>query len=157
MRRKDREIIDRQMILEIMKKCDVCSLAFYDDNYPYIIPINFGVSMEENEIVLYFHCAKEGRKLELLKKNNHVAFEMNCAHKLITGEVACDATMEFESVCGNGSITVVDEADKKKGLSILMNQYIEETDHVFDERYVKAVNILKLTVNEISGKALKHA
>ena len=57
MRRKDREITDYNAILEIMKKCDVCRIAFFNEKYPYIIPLNFGVLLRDNNFKLYFHGA----------------------------------------------------------------------------------------------------
>ncbi|MDF2587373.1 MAG: pyridoxamine 5-phosphate oxidase family protein, partial [Anaerocolumna sp.] len=43
MRRTDREITDLNQIVDIMKRCDVCRLAFFDKEYPYIVPLNFGL------------------------------------------------------------------------------------------------------------------
>ena len=86
MRRKDREIKDLNDIMAIIKKCDVCNLAFFDEEYPYIVPLNFGVTLLDGTITLYFHGANAGKKLDLIKKNNKVGFEMDCSHKLILGE-----------------------------------------------------------------------
>jgi Predicted flavin-nucleotide-binding protein len=156
MRRHDREITDNLEIFSIMKKCDVCSLAFYRDDFPYIVPMNFGVTFHDNQFTLYFHGANSGTKLELIKNNNHVAFEMNCSHKLVLGEKACDTTMEYESVCGNGVIEILDVKDKIEALSILMDQYQSGKKHEFDENEVKAVTVFKLIVGEIVGKRLKR-
>lgn len=64
--RKDREITDINEIINIIKKCDVCRLAFFDENYPYIIPMNFGYDYDSknNKLDLYFHGAKKGKKLD---------------------------------------------------------------------------------------------
>lgn len=157
MKRKDREITDINKIINTMKKCDVCSLAFFDEEYPYIIPINFGVSLIKDTITLYFHGAKAGKKLELIKKNNKVAFEMNCSHKLLLGEKACDATMEYESVCGNGAIEILNETEEKlEALNCLMNQYSSKAKHEFDNNWVNATTVFRLNVNEIHGKTLKY-
>lgn len=154
MRRKDREITDKNEIYEVIKKCDVCRIAFYAEEYPYIIPMNFGVVLRDDKFQLYFHAAKEGTKLQLLKKNPHVAFEMDCSHKLLLGEVACDSTMEYESVCGNGVIKILEDEDKIKALTVIMNQYQPDTKHEFNANAVKAVEVLEITVNEIYGKRL---
>lgn len=156
MRRKDREIADVKEILEIIKKCDSCSVAFFDEEYPYIIPLNFGVRLENDQFELYFHGANVGKKMELLLKNNHVAFEMSCSHKLLQGDKACDTTMEFESVCGNGVMEILENQKKIMGLTVLMSQYQGEKEYEFDERLLKAVTVMKLKVNDISGKRLKR-
>ena len=64
MRRRDREITDKQDILEVMRKCDVCRIALHDGDYPYIVPLNFGLQVENDMPVLYFHGALEGKKYE---------------------------------------------------------------------------------------------
>lgn len=68
MRRSDREIRDFDEILEVMKKCDVCRIAMQGDEYPYVIPLNFGMAVDGQQVVLYFHGAQTGMKYELLSK-----------------------------------------------------------------------------------------
>jgi len=155
MRRKDREITDLNKIIEIIKKCDVCSLAMFDDEYPYVIPLNFGMDFDGEQITLYFHCAKEGKKLDLIRRNNKVAFEMNCSHKLILGHKACGCTMEYESVCGRGVAEILDGEEKIKALRCLMKQYTNKEEFEFIEKQLKVVGIFKVTVTEICGKAAK--
>jgi len=67
MRRKDREVTDFQEIIEIMKKCDVCRLAFNDQGFPYVIPLNFGLDVVGDQVFLYFHSALKGKKLDLIR------------------------------------------------------------------------------------------
>ncbi len=154
MRRNDREITDLNEIYEIMKKCDACHVAFHDDSYPYVIPLNFGISFDGNQFKLYFHCAKDGTKLELMKKNPKVAFAMDCSHRLVFREDA-SCTMEYESVCGRGILRALPEEEKVKGLSLLMQQYHGGEEFSFPEQVVKMVEVLELTVHEINGKRLK--
>jgi nitroimidazol reductase NimA-like FMN-containing flavoprotein (pyridoxamine 5'-phosphate oxidase superfamily) len=116
MRRKDKEIVDIEDIIKIIKKCDVCRLGIFDDEYPYIIPLNFGYNYENGELSLYFHSAVEGKKLDLIKKNNKVAFEMDCSTELISSEVPCGYTMTYESICGNGVIEILNDYEKIQGL-----------------------------------------
>ena len=60
MRRKDKEIKDQQEIESILGKADVCRLAFSDNDIPYIVPVNYGY----RDHCLYFHSAKEGKKID---------------------------------------------------------------------------------------------
>jgi nitroimidazol reductase NimA-like FMN-containing flavoprotein (pyridoxamine 5'-phosphate oxidase superfamily) len=154
MRRKDREITDFYEITDVMKKCSVCRVAFFDEAYPYIVPLNFGFEADSGRFTLYLHCANEGKKLDLLKRNNKVAFEMDCPDKFYDGEKACYSTMTFESVCGNGTLETVGDEDKIPVLKLLMRQYSDKKDFDFDAFEVKAVTVLRLTVNEITGKRL---
>ena len=70
MRRKDRQINDFMEIYDIIKRCDICRIALNNDGYPYILPLNFGVSSEDEKLTFYFHSALEGQKLQLIEKDN---------------------------------------------------------------------------------------
>jgi hypothetical protein len=154
MQRKDREIKNIEDILQIMKKCDVCSLALFDEGYPYIVPINFGFSYDGKNIILYYHGANKGKKLSLIQKNNHASFEMNTSHKLITGDKACSYTMEYESVIGNGEIEILSENQKMEALNYIMKNYSNKEEFNFDARYLEVVCVYKLTAEKITGKKM---
>lgn len=152
MRRKEREVVEASEIMKIIQKCDCCSVAFSDGEYPYVIPLSFGTAYKNDTFYLYFHCAHEGKKIDLIQKNNKVAFEMNTSHKLILGETACNSTMGYESVCGTGIIRVLEHEQKEAGLSLLMQQYDPDKAHTVHEKALQAVTVLELEVNQISGK-----
>jgi len=157
MRRKEREISNMKEIIELIKKCDVCRLAFFDEEYPYIIPMNFGFVSKGTDIELYFHGATVGKKLSLIRSNPKVGFEMDCSHKLIAGEKACDYTMEYESICGDGLIELLEENQKIIALTHLMKQYSDKVSFEFDPNHLKAITVFKLKVHHITGKRLKHS
>lgn len=158
MRRKDKEVVDIEDIIKIIKKCDVCRLGIFDDEYPYIIPLNFGYNYENGELSLYFHSAVEGKKLDLIKKNNKVAFEMDCSTELISSEVPCGYTMTYESICGNGVIEILNDYEKIQGLKYLMKKYSNKnySDADFEEKILKITIVLELKVDTIVGKSLKN-
>lgn len=151
MRRKDREIIDFDEIIEVMKKCDVCRIALNDDGYPYILPLNFGMKTEGEQIALYFHGSGEGRKYELIKRDNRASFEMDCAHKLIADREACRCTMGYESVVGRGRIEIVSDEEKPEALRVLMRQYHED-EFLFRKEVADRTTVMKLVVEEVTGK-----
>lgn len=157
MRRKDREVTDFKELLAIISTCDVCRIAFFDKDYPYIIPMNFGLSVQENELELYFHCAKEGKKLDLARTNSNVGFEMDCSHRLITEESDYSTTMEYESICGNGVIEILSEEEKVYGLTQIMKQYVKKEAYDFEDKEMQFVTIFKIRVQNIWGKRLKKS
>ena len=157
MRRTDREVSGPNEIFHIIQRCDVCRLAFFDEEYPYIIPLNFGVSFDAQLPTFYFHGAGMGTKMALMKRNPKVGFELDCGHSLVTGPKACDYSMEYESVCGTGTLSMVPDYEKEYCLTQLMNQYVEGQAHTFDAKWVSATTIWKLTVRSISGKRMKRA
>lgn len=151
MRRKDREIEDFHEIVEVMKKCDVCRIALNDDGYPYIIPLNFGMKTEGEQIILYFHGAGEGKKYELIRRDNRASFEMDCSHKLIVDKEGCRCTMEYESVAGRGRIEILPEEEKPEALRMLIKQYHED-EFPFRKEVADRTTVMRLTVEGISGK-----
>lgn len=151
MRRKDREITEFDEIVKVMKKCDVCRVALNDDGYPYIVPLNFGMKAEGGQITLYFHGAGEGRKYELIEKDNRASFEMDCSHKLIADREGCRCTMGYESVVGKGRIKILPEKEKLEALNALMGQYHEE-EFPFRKEVADRTKVMKLVVEKVTGK-----
>lgn len=151
MRRSDREVTDFAEIVGVIKKCGVCRIALNGDGYPYIIPLNFGMKTEGEQITLYFHGAGEGRKYELIRKDNRVSFEMDCSHKLIVDKEGCSCTMAYESVVGRGRIEFVPDEEKQDALRLLMKQYHED-EFPFRKEVADRTTVMKLTVEEVTGK-----
>lgn len=151
MRRKDREITDFNEIINIIKKCDVCIIALNDKDFPYIVPLNFGLDIQGKEVYLYFHCAMEGKKLDLIAKDNRVTFEMDCDHNFILYEERMSCTMGYESVIGHGVIETVPDENKYESLKILMRQYHAE-DFKFNTDMMRVTTVLKMIVIDMVGK-----
>ena len=154
MRRKDREITNFNEMIEIIKKCDSCVLALNDEGFPYLVPMNFGMDIEDDQLYLYFHCAKEGRKLELIQKDNRASFEMDCEHKLVLQEEEMECSMGYASVIGQGTIEFVAEEDKFDALKILIGQY-RSRDFKFDTGMLGVTTVLKMKVLNMTGKRKK--
>jgi len=154
MRRKDKEITDVNEKLEIIAKCKVCRIGLSENNYPYIVPLNYGYSYDDGKLTLYFHCAKEGKKIDIIKKNNNACFEIDCDTKLIEGEKPCDYGYEFKSIIGFGKIFILDTKDEKiNGLNYLMKQQTgKDIKYDFYENELNNVIVLKMPVDEFTGK-----
>ena len=155
MRRKDREITDFDEIMNIINKCDTCRLALFDKEFPYIVPLNFGVDIRDEQLYLYFHCAKKGKKLDLILQNNNVTFEMDCEHNIILYEERMSCTMGYASVIGHGKIEFVDDEDKLEALKIIMRHYHSE-EFKFNTNMMKATTVLRLKVLDMTGKRRKN-
>lgn len=151
MRRSDREIKEFDEIVKVIEKCDVCRLGLNDGEYPYIVPLNFGMQIEDGKIVLYFHGAVEGKKYDLIARNHKASFEMDCSHRLVMDYEEKSCTMEYESVIGHGTVEILTEEEKYEALCILMKHYHQE-DFEFDRRVMPATTVFKLTVDACTGK-----
>jgi nitroimidazol reductase NimA-like FMN-containing flavoprotein (pyridoxamine 5'-phosphate oxidase superfamily) len=154
MRRKDREITGIDEKLEIIEKCKVCRIGLSENNYPYIVPLNYGFSYDNGKLSLYFHCAQEGKKIDIIKKNNNACFEIECDTKLIEGIKACDYSYEFRSIIGIGKIVFLDSKEEKiNGLNYLMKQQTgKDIKHDYNEIELSNIVVIKMLVDEFTGK-----
>lgn len=148
MRRKDREIKDKAEIERIIQNALVCRVALSDGDSPYVFPVCFGFK----DGTIYFHSAQEGKKIEILKKNNKVCFEMDIDTKLIEGEKGCEWGIRYSSVIGFGTASFVEDIEeKKKALHVLLAHYSDKS-YEFPEPSLDQVAIIKIRVESITGK-----
>jgi len=152
MRRSEREITDIKEIENIIQSADVCRIAFADNNIPYIVTMNFGYSGSDSPS-LFFHCAAEGRKIDLIRKNNYVCFEIDTDHELYSGPVACDFGMKYRSVVGWGKIYILtNEQDKINGLDHIMSHYTGKGGYSYKKSTMAGMFVLKLEILQMTGK-----
>lgn len=149
MRRKERAITDKQTIESILKEAHICRIAMCDEDLPYIVPMNFGYK----DACIYLHSAKEGRKIDILKRNPHICFEVESKVEIKTGEKACNWGMKYISVIGSGKVIFVyEEQEKLEALNILMEKYAGTTAFEYREESLSKVQILKIKIEEMTGK-----
>ena len=153
MRRADREITDFEEIVAILRKCNVCRVAMFDDEYPYILPLNYGMKVENGVVKLYFHGAMQGTKYELVARNNHVSFEVDCEHEMVIGNEAesCTWGMAYKSVIGRGILEIVPDDEKIEALTTFMNHFGQKECR-FNPKVVEHTGVMKLTVTSLTGK-----
>ena len=157
MRRTDREIRNSQEIITVLQKCDVIRLGINTPDYPYVVPMNFGMEINGDSFTIWLHCAPEGLKLDNINKDNRVGFEADCSHKLIIDEEASRFTMEYESVIGCGNIHICNNvAEKIRGLTAIMRQYAPNKEFTIPESALAGVCVLRLDVVQITGKRNKR-
>jgi nitroimidazol reductase NimA-like FMN-containing flavoprotein (pyridoxamine 5'-phosphate oxidase superfamily) len=153
MRRKDRAIDDRISLRAIIEKADACRLAFAVGNTPYIVTMNFGFEWEGTFPVLYFHCAREGRKLDMMRLNSRVCFELDVGHELVTGPAPCDWGMRYASVLGYGILDEITDEDKRRaGLDLVMRHYGWGGEGSYKASVLGTTAVLALRVDELAGK-----
>jgi uncharacterized protein len=151
MRRKEKEITDKSIIEQILLKSEVCRIAMIDGDRPYIVPLNYGYSNN----YIYVHSAPLGKKIEILKQNNKVCFEIESQSEIIKHEISCQWTTKYRSIIGYGTIEMVtDFEEKKRGLDVIMSHYGRKDNNVYRDQQVEVIVILKLKIEEITGKQL---
>ncbi len=153
MRRKDREITDAGEIREILARARVMHLGLYDGEYPYVVPMHCGFTFEDGKLTLYAHCAKEGRKLDLIRRDGRVFVEIDTDEALVPGAAACSWGACYASVMGRGRAAIVDDEDEKcRALALLMKTQTGK-EFSFTPAMAAAVTVLRVDVEEYSAKA----
>ena len=100
MRRRDREITDREKMLEIVAECDCRRLGLVDNGEAYIVPMNFGFEDAGGSAHFIFSLRAEGRKLDLIGSGADVSFEMDCSHALRAADIACAFSYSYGASWG---------------------------------------------------------
>ncbi len=153
MRRKDREITDSKKIESIVKASYAVRLGFIDEGEVYIVPLNFGYSNRNGQYVFYFHSAKEGRKIDLMRTNPKVGFELDTGYKLSSSDIACECTSSYQSVIGTGTVSIIEERKEKEfALNRVMHHSTGKEDWTFNEKMFHSVCVFKLEVEKLSCK-----
>ncbi|MCK5551562.1 MAG: pyridoxamine 5'-phosphate oxidase family protein [Deltaproteobacteria bacterium] len=149
MRSKDKEIKDKELMESILKRAITCRMGLSENNVPYIVPLNFGYKNN----FLYFHSAKEGRKIDMIRKNNNICFEIDIDTKLLNAEKPCKWSMQYYSVIGFGKAFLVEDLEEKRAaLDIIMEHYAGKSSCEYPEESVNKVTIIKVQIESMTGK-----
>jgi len=149
MRRKEKEITNRAEIESILHKARVCRLGMAEGRRPYIIPLCFGY----RDNTLYFHTARKGKKLEILKKNDDVCFECDIDHQLTRSEKPCDWGMEFRSVIGFGKASLIeDRSSRQSALDVIMEHYSGVSTFEYPDKILGKTVMIKVDIESMTGK-----
>ena len=150
--RREKLITDTQTVEQILNKSKILHLGLVDGDEPYVVPMNYGHTFENNKLTLWLHGAKNGKKYDLIRKNPKVFFEMECDIEPFEGEVACKYGITYSSLMGKGIATIVETADEKQAaLSYLMKTQTDK-DFEFNEKLASIVNIIRIDVSEFTAK-----
>jgi len=154
MRRTDREIKDKDVMTDILRCGDVCHLALVDEGKPYVVALNYGFTWEGALPVFYFHCARKGRKLDIIAHDPDGCLCVDTAHELVRGESDCEWGMKYRSIVGEGTLSIVeDTSERKRGLDLVMAHYSGRSEFQYDEKVFSVTTLLKMELTTISGKA----
>jgi len=149
MRRKEREITDRGLIDAIIARAQVCRIGLCDRGLPYVVPVTFGHKDER----LFIHSSAHGRKMEILRENANVCFEIDTDVEIVAGDSPCDWTARYYSVIGTGTASILtDREEKVRGLDIIMEHYSGKPHHHYPEAILDKVAVVRIDITTISGK-----
>ena len=152
MTKRERQVTDPQQILEILDKGMVLHLGLCVDNEPYVVPMNYGYTMEEGKLVIYLHSAVRGKKLDMIQSNPKVFFAIDCDRKPFDGVKPCQYGLVYSSVMGKGIARLVEDVEeKKRAMSVLMKTQTGK-DFTFEDRLVSIVAVIRIDVEEYTAK-----
>lgn len=148
MRRADKEVKDSGKLEEIIKQAFVLRIAMHDDPYPYLVPVNFGYEAGE----FYFHSAPEGKKIDLIRRNNRICFEVEADCGVLKADRPCKWSTRYASVVGFGrALFLEDPQDKWRGLEIIFRHYASEPFEV-PLSSLERLAVIKIAVESMTGK-----
>ena len=153
MRRADREVTDYQQIQSIIEQAKVVHIGMIDNDRPYVVPMQYGFVFADGTLTLYVHCAKEGRKLDILKKNPCVFIELETNVAIVSGgDIPCKYGSEYASVMGDGTAVIVEDvAEKISGLQLMMKTQ-SGRDFEITEQMAASVTVLRIDVPCVTAK-----
>ena len=149
MRKKDKEIKEKHAIESIIKRATICRVGLCGNDVPYVVPLNFGY----RDNCLYFHSGKEGKKIDMMRKNNTICFEIDVDTELMQAENPCKWSMKYYSVIGFGrAFLLEDPEEKRQALNIIMEHYAGKSSHEYPEEPLDSVAIIKVEIESMTGK-----
>ena len=152
MTKRERQITDEAQIMDIFDKGKVLHLGLAVDNEPYVVPMNYGYTHEDGKLVIYLHSAVRGKKLDMIRANPKVFFEIDCDLVPFESELPCQYGLAYSSVMGKGIARIVDDVEeKKKAMSILMKTQTGK-DFTFEDRLVSIVAVIRIDVEAYTAK-----
>lgn len=160
MRLKKREIQSSDILREIIECCDVVRIGLTDKDGMFIVPVNYGYDCDSCgdglKLTLYIHGAREGRKAEAFSRNPSVAVEMDCMHKVITGDYTCSYSYAYRSIMGTGRVRELTESEEKiHGLTRIMNHTAPGAEIEFLPEMLERTGVYAIDVIHFTGKERK--
>jgi nitroimidazol reductase NimA-like FMN-containing flavoprotein (pyridoxamine 5'-phosphate oxidase superfamily) len=149
-RRKDRAITDRTEIDAILHEGKVMHLAMSLNDRPFLVPLFYAYDGH----ALYFHSAQHGTKIEILKKNPHVCFEVSLDQGVIPNDKACDFEARHRTVIGMGTaVFVEDEQQKRHALNAVVGRFTQKK-FTYPAPMFAHTAIVRIEIESLKGK--KH-
>ena len=150
--KRETQVIDEKQIIHILDTAKVLNLGLAADNMPYVVPMNYGYTLENGKLVLYLHSAVKGNKLDMIRSNPNVYFSMDCDHVSFEGEKPCQYGLAYAAVMGRGTAVIVEDVEEKKqAMSTLMKTQTGK-DFSFDDKLVSIVAVIRIDVSEYKAK-----
>ena len=151
--KRERQVTDPEQIKHILDAGKVLHLGLAVDNEPYVVPMNYGYTMEDGKLTLYLHSALQGKKLDMIRKNPSVFFEIDCDRMPFEGRVPCQYGLVYSSLMGRGTAVLVEDVEEKKQAMTVLMKTQTGKDFTFEDRLVSIVAVIRI---DVEGYTAKH-
>lgn len=149
MRRKEREIADRAGIDAVLAATPVMRIALADGGQPFLVPVFFAYDGD----AVYFHSSYSGTKMEILRRNPKVCFEVSVDHGIIEAEEACDFEARHRTVIGFGEAAFVEDlAEKARILHLIVARFTPKAFE-YPEPRLRQTAVVRIAIESLKGKA----
>lgn len=153
-RRKEKAITDENEIKAILRQSKYVTIAMCKDNEPYLLSMSHGYDPEKN--CIYFHCAKEGKKMDILKENNVVWGQALFDVGYIQGK----CNHNYATTMFKGTVTFLEDFEEKKSALHLMVYQLEDDPEAYlskeiSEKAITNVTVGRIDIEYLSGKKAK--
>ena len=145
-------VTDSEQISHILDTGKVLHLGLAVNNEPYVVPMNYGYTMEDGKLTVYLHSAVRGKKLDMIRANPRVFFEIDCDLMPFEGRVPCQYGLVYSSLMGRGTAVLVDDVEEKKQAMTLLMKTQTGKDFTFEDRLVTIVSVIRIDVEEYTAK-----
>ena len=150
MRKDQREVKNFDKIVSIIDACQTMRLGLNSGDYPYIVPLTFGYKAENGAITAYFHCATEGRKIDLIKADSRACVEWDTLHGYV--ETGHSVTADYESVIAFGKVEKCEGEEKVEGIRRLL-QHTGYAQYSAEQcAALPIVDVYKIECRSFTGK-----
>lgn len=150
--KRERQVTDLATIRTILDTAKVLHLGMVDGDEPYIVPMNYGYTLEEGKLTLYLHGATTGRKLELIRKNPKVFFCLECDVTPFEGKLPCQYGTVYSSVMGRGIAHIVEDVQQKQDAMTILMKTQTGKDFTFNEKLVSIVSVIRIDIESFTAK-----
>lgn len=145
MRRKDREM-DAAFALEVLQKAPYVTVSMTrPDGTPYAVPLSLAAGEAETAgdgDIFYFHCAKEGEKLECIRHNPAVCLSAVSYCRPVVSPKEGDFTLEYKSAIAMGHAELVeDEHEKVEALRAICSRFLPQHMDAFDDAVARSLHV----------------
>ena len=152
MTKRERQVTDLNEIRRILETAKVLHLGLAVDDEPYVVPMNYGHTFEDGKLTLYLHSALRGKKLDMIRANSRVFFEIDCDLLPFEGQLPCQYGLSYSSLMGRGTARIIEDAEEKMQAMTALMKTQTAKDFTFNDRLVSIVAVIRIDVAEYTAK-----